>query len=129
MKQEIKERIEAHEKAYKDLCLWLTSMYENEIKMLFIKSQFSCREWFNRDEPKLIDGALVTIEIKLGYQSEEMEYILQLIGAKRYNVISYPLNRLHIKFWVPLWNPSKTIMTCAGKWTPFWRKKDESEKK
>lgn len=122
MKQEIKERVEAHKKAYKDLCLWLDSIYENEIKMVFGKSQFSYREWLNRDEPELIEGAIVTLEIKLGFQSEEMEYMLQVLGSKRYNVTAFPLNRLHIKFWVPLMNTCKTAMTCCGKWTPYWKK-------
>lgn len=122
MKQEIKERIEARVGAYHDLCLWLDSIYANEIKMLFGKSQFSYKEWLNRDEPKLIEGAIVTLEIKLGFQCEEMEFMLQLLGAKRYTVTSFPLNRLHIKFWVPLSNTSKTLMTCAGKWTPYWKK-------
>ena len=122
MKQEIKDRILAHEKAYKDLCLWLESIYANEIKMLFGKSLFSYREWLNRDEPELIEGAVVILEIKLGFQGEEMDYMLQLLGAKRYDVTAYPLNRLHIRFWVPLSNSCKTIMTCAGKWTPYWKK-------
>ena len=122
MKQEIKERIQVHEKMYKDLCLWLDSMYANEIKMMFGKSQFSYREWLNRDEPELIEGAIVTLEIKLGFQRAEMEYMLQLLGSKRYSVTAYPLNRLHIKFWVPLMNTCKMTMTCAGKWTPYWKK-------
>jgi hypothetical protein len=122
MKQEIKDRILAHEKSYKDLCLWLESIYANEIKMLFGKSLFSYREWLNRDEPELIDGAIVILEIKIGFQSEEMDYILQLLGARRYDVTSYPLNRLHIRFWVPLSNSCKTLMTASGKWTPYWRR-------
>lgn len=122
MKQEIKDRILAHEKAYKDLCLWLDSIYANEIKMLFGKSIFSYREWLNRDEPELIDGAIVKLEIKIGFQSEEMDYILQLLGARRYDVTSYPLNRLHIRFWVPLSNSCKTLMTASGKWTPYWKR-------
>ena len=122
MKQEIKDRILAHEKAYKDLCLWLDSIYANEIKMLFGKSLFSYREWLNRDEPELIDGAIVILEIKIGFQSEEMDYMLQLLGARRYDVTSYPLNRLHIRFWVPLSNSCKTLMTASGKWTPYWRR-------
>jgi hypothetical protein len=122
MKQEIKDRILAHEKAYKDLCLWLDSIYANEIKMLFGKSLFSYREWLNRDEPELIDGAIVILEIKIGFQSEEMDYILQLLGARRYDVTSYPLNRLHIRFWVPLSNSCKTLMTASGKWTPYWKR-------
>ena len=94
MKQEIKDRILAHEKAYKDLCLWLESIYANEIKMLFGKSLFSYREWLNRDEPELIEGAVVILEIKLGFQGEEMDYMLQLLGAKRYDVTAYPLKNI-----------------------------------
>jgi hypothetical protein len=122
MKQEIRDRIVAHEKAYKDMCLWLESIYANEIKMLFGKSLFSYREWLNRDEPELIDGAIVILEIKIGFQSEEMDYILQLLGARRYDVTSYPLNRLHIRFWVPLSNSCKTLITASGNWTPYWKR-------
>jgi hypothetical protein len=89
---------------------------------LFGKSLFSYREWLNRDEPELIDGAIVILEIKIGFQSEEMEYMLQLLGARRYDVTSYPLNRLHIRFWVPLSNSCKTLMTASGKWTPYWKR-------
>lgn len=127
MKKEIKERVEAHKKAYKDLCLWLDEMYANDIKMLFGKSSFSYREWLNRDEPQLIEGASVTLEIKLGFQSEEMEYLMMLLGTKSYRVSVYPLGRIQLVFKVPIMNNSKVAMTCTGKWTPYWRKYEKKD--
>ena len=126
MKVELKERVEVHKKLYKDLCLWLDAMNENEIRFLFMLKEFRYREWLNSDEPSIIEGANVTLVMKGGFSSKEMEYLVMILGARSYKVTAYPLSQIHIDLKVPIANTNKAIMTCAGKWTPYW-KKDEQE--
>ena len=127
MKEELKEKVAVRRKMYKDLCLWLVSMIENELRFVFVLKEYHYREWLNTDEPTILEGAIVTLDVKGGYSSAEMDYLLMILGAQRYKVTAYPLSRMHIDVKVPIANTSKATMTCTGKWTPYWRK-DEQKK-
>lgn len=128
MKVELKERVEVRTRLYKDLCLWVVSMIENELKNVFLIREYNYHECLNTDEPSLIEGAFVTIVLKGEFSSVEMEYLLMVLGAESYKVKAYPLSVMHIVVRVPIANKSKVAMTYAGKWTPYW-KKDEQEQK
>ena len=62
------------------------------------------------------------------HEADGRKYLVMILGARSYKVTAYPLSQIHIDLKVPIANTNKAIMTCAGKWTPYW-KKDEQEKK
>lgn len=128
MEQENKARIIVHKKMYEDLVLWINNQFEGEIKSLLPSAKISVCEWYSRELKDLIEGAAVHIEIKGWFDSETINYLCHVLGAKEYRVTAYPLRRMHISFKVSIMNTTKSLMQCAGKWTPKWKKEDEHKK-
>ena len=124
-----KSRIVAHKRAYDDLVLWIKHQYENEITYLLPTADIEINEWYSLAIKDMIDGASVRIGIKGWFDSETIEFLCNVLGAKRYRVKAYPASRLHIIFKVPISNQAKVAMQCTGQWTPYWRKEDEQERK
>lgn len=122
-------RIEAHKKAYEDLKQWIMHQFDTEIKFLLPSAVMTIKEWYSLAIKDMIQGALVHIEIKDWFDSETVNFLCNVLGAKDYRVKAYPACRLHITLQVPISSQAKVAMQCTGTWTPIWRKKDESEKK
>lgn len=123
-----KSRIVAHKRAYDDLVLWIMHQFENEIKYLLPSSVMTIKEWYSLAIKDMIEGALVNIEIKGWFDSETINFLCNVLGAKNYRVKAYPASRLQIILQVPISSQAKVAMQCTGTWTPKWRK-DEQEKK